>query len=130
MKRWLIFLGLTAIIGASVGYYQYQKPKAAMTDIKTDKVMSASDLVNAFEQDEVQAETTYLDKTIEIQGVIRDKNESGLILNSGNDMVGVLCEFENPDQLSSLNVNDNVKIKGICTGKLLDVVLTRCIVVE
>lgn len=130
MKKWLWILLAVGIAGGGYGYYLYQKPKADMTEVKTDEFMKASDLVAEFEADESAAEMKYLDKTLEIQGVIKEINESGLVLEGGNDLVGVLCEFENMEDAKSLAVQKNVKIKGICTGKLLDVVLSRCIVVE
>lgn len=130
MKKWIWIVFAAGILGGGYGYYLYQKPKANMSDVKTDNYMQASELVAEFEQDEAAAEIKYLDKTMEIQGIVKEVNESGLVLEGGNDLVGVLCEFENKEDLASVQPQKNVKIKGICTGKLLDVVLSRCIIIE
>ncbi|MFZ1705776.1 MAG: hypothetical protein WAT79_15625 [Saprospiraceae bacterium] len=130
MRRLLVVIIVLAIMGAVVGYYLYNKPKTSMENQTTDTAMEASVLVNEFEKDEAAAELKYLDKTIEIVGIVKEKNESGIVLDSGNEMVGILCEFENVEDLTSVNVKDRVKIKGICTGKLLDVVLSRSIILE
>lgn len=130
MKKWIWFLLIAGILGGGYGYYLYQKPKANMTDVKTDTYLQASELVAEFEKDEAAAEIKYLDKTMEIQGVVKEVNESGIILEGGNDLVGVLCEFENQEDIANVEPQKNVKIKGICTGKLLDVVLSRCIIIE
>ncbi|MBK8620740.1 MAG: hypothetical protein IPN79_03010 [Saprospiraceae bacterium] len=130
MKKWLLLIGLIGVIGAAVGYYMYTKPKSAMEDQKSDVVLESAQLVAEFEADEAAAELKYLDKTIEIKGEVKEITDSGIILESGNDMVGVQCEFEHPEDISSVKVKDIVKIKGICTGKLLDVVLSRCIIIQ
>jgi hypothetical protein len=130
MKKWLILIVLAGIVGVNIGYYLFTKPKSAMEDLKSDVVLESAQLVTEFEADEAAAELKYLDKTIEIKGEIKEITDSGIILESGNEMVGVQCEFERPGDISSVKVKDIVKIKGICTGKLLDVVLSRCIIIQ
>ncbi|MBK6362855.1 MAG: hypothetical protein IPG18_14920 [Saprospiraceae bacterium] len=130
MRKWIIWLLVLAIVGGGIGFYLYNKPKTSMEAMKTDNVLAPSDLVQEFENDEAAAEIKYLDKTVEVSGVVREITDAGIILDSGNDLIGVLCEFENPNDLKDIKVKDNVKIKGICTGKLLDVVLSRSIILK
>jgi hypothetical protein len=130
MRKWIVWLLALAIIGAGVGFYVYNKPKTSMDAMKTDNVLTPADLVQDFEKDEAAAEIKYLDKAVELSGVVREITDAGIILDSGNDLVGVLCEFENPGDIKGIKVKDNVKIKGICTGKLLDVVLSRSIILK
>lgn len=130
MKKYFILIGVAAIVAAGVGYYMYNKPKDAMETMEAYSVLKATDLVQKFSDDEAAAEVEFLDKTIEVSGIVKEKNDSGIILEGVDDMTGVLCEFENPADLSAINVKQNITVKGICTGKLLDVVLSRCIVAE
>ena len=48
------------------------------------------------------------------------------ILETGDDMASVICEFENGSEISDIKISSIVTIKGICTGILSDIVLTRC----
>jgi len=118
------------MLAGGVGYYMYNKPKAAMESMQSYSVLQAADLVQKFETDESAAEEEFLDKTIEVSGIVKEKNESGIILEGSDEITGVLCEFENPSDLASVEIKQKIVVKGICTGKLLDVVLSRCIVVK
>lgn len=130
MKKIFIFLVISLMLAGGVGYYMYNKPKAAMESMQSYSVLQAADLVQKFETDESAAEVEFLDKTIEVSGIVKEKNESGIILEGSDEITGVLCEFENPSDLASVEIKQKIVVKGICTGKLLDVVLSRCIVVK
>jgi hypothetical protein len=47
-------------------------------------------------------------------------------------MAGVLCQFaaNGKKSLELMKIGDQVKVKGVCTGALMDVILTRCILDE
>ena len=119
-----------AVAAAGVGYYLYTKPKADMETMKAYSALKAADLVQKFNDDEAAAEVEFLDKTVEVTGIVKEKTESGIILEGVDEMTGVLCEFENPADLAAIDAKQTITVKGICTGKLLDVVLSRCIVAE
>ena len=130
MKKYLIYFIIILILAGGVGYYMVNKPKAAMESMQSYSVLQAPELVQKFITDESAAELEFLDKTVEVSGIVKEKNESGIILDGGDEVTGVLCEFENPADLASVEADKEIVVKGICTGKLLDVVLSRCIIVK
>jgi hypothetical protein len=133
--KYIKYLLLLAAIGAAVGFYMYNKPHQNMERAAADVTMTAPELFQAFEEDELAANEAYLDKVVEVKGKVQDvsKDDEGLTsltLNSGSDMFGVICQFDELTDHSKteFEVGEEVTVKGICTGKLMDVVLVRCVV--
>ncbi len=130
MKKYLIIIPLLALIGAFVGYRMYNKPHTETAGSVADVVISPADLLAAYDMDEVKADSTYLDKIIELEGIVININQiekgGSISLDTGNPMSSIICEFENQSDIANVKVGDNVKVKGFCTGKLMDIVLSRC----
>ena len=65
-----------------------------------------------------------------IKEVATDENGMmSLTLESGSEMFGVICQMDNlsKHQRTEFEEGEEVKLKGICTGVLMDVVLVRCV---
>lgn len=134
MKKYLKYILFLAIVGGALGFYMYNKPHQNMLKAVADMQLSATQLFTDFENDETQANTKYLDKIVEISGVVKEvsKDENGmtsLTLESGSDMFGVICQMDNltKHQRTDFKEGEKIRIKGICTGVLMDVVLVRCV---
>ena len=109
-------------------------PKASVKNKDAAFTISAVDLYSAFGTNENQANQKYLGKTIAVDGIITDidtdKNGSDvLFLKSNNDMNGILCTLE-PGQNGDFKINQPIKLKGMCTGFLQDVVLNKCVIIK
>lgn len=134
MKRYIKYVLLLALIGMGIGFYLYNKPHQNMQRAKVDMALTASELFSAFEANEEAANAQYLDKVVQVEGVIQDINQDengqfSLTLESGSDMFGVICQFDEQSehQADHLKMGQKVTLKGICTGMLMDVVLVRCV---
>jgi len=137
MKNIIWFIIGIVIVGLSVGFYVYNKPVADIDDVSHDIEITASALFDKFEVDEAAANSMYLDKVILVSGSISSitgigTNEASVTLETGSPLFGVSCSIdsENISSINDLKVGDHVKIKGWCTGMLMDVVLNRCTIVE
>lgn len=137
MKRVLIPLVLLIIIGGFIAYYYYTKPIDKTSDVKTDKVLTAETLYKEYESDETIADQKYLNKVIEVSGTIKgalldDKGMVGVQLEVGDEDLGIICEFEEKYKFKTddLPNGNSIKLKCFCTGKLMDVVLNRCVIVQ
>lgn len=126
MKRKLIVL-LVLILLAVAGYkYIYQDHR----DIQKEQpvyVISSNFLANEFSQNSIEAEKKYLNKTIEINGVITEINITDITLNNS-----VFCQFVNTIN-NTLKTNDNIIIKGRFIGYddlLEQVKLDQCNVIQ
>lgn len=134
MKKYIKYALLLALIGGAFAFYMYNKPHQNMSKAKTEIALSATQLFSDFELNESKANTTYLDKIVEVEGIVKEINtdESGLTsitLEGGSDMFGVVCQMDNlsKHKRTEFKTGESVKFKGICTGVLMDVLLVRCV---
>ena len=137
-KKILIGVSLITFLGASVGYYLYNKKPVDVRTLQPDLSVSANSLIAAFNSDETAANVKYLDKVIAVKGTISDikidssTGQASVILESGDPMSAVTCSFYNDEigVVQKLSKGASVVIKGKCTGKLMDVVLNNCSIVQ
>jgi hypothetical protein len=137
-KKILIGFSLIAFLGAAGGYYLYNKKPADVRRLQPDLSVTANFLIVAFNSDEVAANLKYLDKVIAVKGIIADikidssTGQASVILDSGDPLSAVTCSFYNDEigAVQKLSMGTEVVIKGKCTGKLMDVVLNNCSIIQ
>jgi hypothetical protein len=136
MKKKILIATLIAVVsGVAFGIYLFNKPHQSILNDAPAFSLDAATLVGEYDKDEKSANAKYLGKIIEVKGVVaeklKDKNGNINVTLQGADLSGVGCEFEPRAQssLASLKEGQEVKIKGICTGVLMDVVLVDCVFV-
>ncbi len=133
MKR--IFLALL-VVGLLVGAYawkEYNRGHEAMSSVKAEASASATDICAAFSTDETAANTQYLGKTISVKGIVAsttDEEGSTTINLVGSDTGSVACKLDPLAQHArkTFQAGEEITVKGICTGYLMDVVMERCVV--
>jgi hypothetical protein len=133
-KRWFIIAGLLSILlAAGSFYYLYQKPRTGVDDIEAAHLLSAENIYHDFVNDEAAANQKYTGKVIEIRGVVSDvqlmDSTVNIFLAVGNDMGGINCSFKNNDVPSSVK-GQEIKVKGRCTGFLIDVNLVDVVLIK
>ena len=131
--RYLKYIFLIAAIGAVTGFYMYNEPVKSTASKNADLVIQSEDLFAAFEKNEVEANGKYLDKVVSVVGTVsnisREDNYDVITLKTGDAMFGVVCKMEQGDDLKDkVKAGQRIKVKGVCTGMLMDVVMMRCIV--
>lgn len=130
MKKRLLLIGLVLLVaGGAVAYFMWNKPHQTVDD-QVGTAVSAEVLTQAFEQNEQQANLTYLNKILEVSGTISEvsKNQDGktvLILQSENPLSGVQCTLKDE---AALGMGQAVVVKGFCNGYTTVVLLADCIV--
>ena len=68
------------------------------------------------------------DKVVEVK---RDTSGIIVLLDGGNGMFGISCSLQKTDaEVKKIEKDKEVTVRGICTGMLMDVVLTRCAIVQ
>ena len=136
--RIILFIILTIVAaGVSFGLYLYNKPHVNVAKLEPDAKITAHHLFTEFQKDETAANEKYLGKVIEIKGIVGEViiNENGsinIILRDPDSFSGINCAFETPvdDGVKNIVQGDQIIVRGLCSGMLLDVVLNRCILVE
>lgn len=138
MKKLLLIL-IPALIGiaAYYGYHEYNRKAVPVEELKAVNIFTPDDLYNEFKNNEGEANRRYLNKPVEVLGKVIATNVSdkGIItveLESGDPMGVVSCELDPTATHATTKpiVQDNLRIKGICTGYLTDVILTRCVILH
>jgi hypothetical protein len=129
MKAILIAIVLIVMAGILIGYVLYNKPHRSVADEDAIRV-EAVELFKAFESDETLANTKYLNKAVEVSGVVAEvstnmEGKTVVILQTDDPMFGVSCTLADIQQVTA---KSTVTIKGICTGYLSDVVIVQGIV--
>ena len=131
MKKLLVILLALGLIGAAIGAYLYNKPAAKTVTADAAYVVNATDLFAEFEQNEEAANQKYLNKVLQVTGTVADIDPAdsqgvSVMLATSHPMSGVSCQLADASPAKDLKPGDPVQVKGLCTGMLMDVVLTKC----
>ncbi len=114
----------------------YNKPHTDIRNSKADLIINAQNLLDEYQQDEAFANKKYIDQIIQVNGSIFEistlKGNIVLTLKSPDSESSIICHLLPEDNEKSLNLRkgQNVTIKGVCTGYLLDVIMVRCVIVK
>jgi hypothetical protein len=136
-KRYKFFVLGIFIIAAMAGLYAYREYNRGLPDThKLESVfkVKAAEFVGQFESDESKATTQYADKIISVQGIVgaiqATDTTTTIFLNDGSSIASVICQFEKKNiwEVKNIRRGDHVRIKGICSGFLMDVILVQCVV--
>ncbi|WP_417885206.1 OB-fold protein [Zunongwangia sp.] len=124
-----IILGILLLLVVTIGIQMFNKPHRNVILEKPNISISAKELIDDFTNNEDQANTNYLDKLIAVEGILQkiDSSNGVQILSVGypDSSASVTCNLNPSSNKASLQlkIGQKIKIKGICTGFLLDVVL-------
>jgi hypothetical protein len=126
-----ILLLVVALGGALVVWkYTFRKSDLNVALQKVDVEITAADLLQAFESDESKANELYLDKVLLVTGAVESVSEDSVgisvYLKIPDDLSGIICGFDKTASVESVEKGSVVRIKGMCTGYLMDVVMNRC----
>ena len=126
MRKWIIILVLIAI-AAIVGYnYIYQDHR----DIESETAefsMPTSEIAKLFSEDAVTAEQKFLNKTVEVSGLVSEINTNDITIDDK-----VFCQFSDHIE-TSLDKTNTIKIKGRVIGYddlLEQVKLDQCTIIK
>lgn len=124
MRKWVIFfiLVLLAILAYNYIYKDHRDIEAEETVIK----VSATSLKNDFTNNPIKSDEQYIDKTIEVYGLITEINSNNITLNNK-----VFCLFNGGVyNLTEEDIELNIKGRVIGYDDLLEQVkLDQCVIV-
>lgn len=127
IKKIIIALVIIGAIGGGVGFYMFNKPLESTMSMKADYSIEPGVLLAAFEEDEAAANSKYLDKVIEVKGQVQKIEKAddkiAVYLETDNLMSSIIFQMEETGV--QFEKGEDVTLKGICTGYLMDVVLVR-----
>lgn len=136
IKKLIWSLLLLAVLSVSFYLYrEYNRKPSDLQHVQAAFFVTAADLVNEFEIDEQAANEKYLDRVIQVSGLLTHvsrQNDSLVNITLGNGLhkVGCMLDKKYADRIGRYQVSKPILIKGICTGYLMDVELNRCVIIE
>ena len=129
----VVLLLVIVIIGVALYYYNL-KPKD-LREVKPDFFLAATELQQAFDLNEADATTKYVNKVVEVTGEILsakpgEKDSYNIALKTGNESSMVNCNFPVLSDPEAFHVGDSITLRGVCSGYLMDVLLNNCVAVK
>jgi hypothetical protein len=120
MKRNILISVLVIVVfGGYLGYRIYMDETVDVVNRKTGIRISADALIAAFEKDSTSAMKTYLDKLIEVTGIVKNIDTSGtVILGAAGSESSVVFSLDRRhlNDHKNLKPGDPVVMQGKCTG--------------
>ena len=133
MKKAGIVIVLLIILGLGYGWYLYNKEPLDVRSVKTDIEVTADQLLLHFQQDENAASQQFVNKVMIVSGAVRevsleDDGQATVWLTTNELLYPVTCSFykAEAEKVKTLAPGDQVRIKGVCTGMLMGVVINKC----
>lgn len=134
IKKLLYLILALAIIAFSIYYYVFIYSTTHHRNVQSEKaiIIQANSLSAAYQINEKNANTLYLNKAVEVSGTLLSigKNQEGkttLILGSSNSFFNVSVSLISTEPITQ-KVGETITIKGVCTGALSDVIITEGVV--
>jgi len=131
----LAAVSVIALAGVLFGLYMYNLKPKDLQKVNPDFVVTAADLLKAFESDENAANAKYINKVVEVSGTIQsakpgENNALTISLNTGSDISSVICTLQGNTEPTNFRTGEQITIRGKCSGFLMDVLLNNCVVVQ
>jgi hypothetical protein len=133
-KNLLFAFAFIIVAAIFYGYKTYNKSHKNLNEMKADYVLAPDAFLAEFEADEAAAQTKYLNKIIQLQGDLLEiqtvGNQTIWIISTGNPLSNIQCEMDGryiQNVSDKVKTGDKVTVQGICSGKLMDIVLNQVV---
>ncbi len=129
----LSIIGIACVIG---GYYIFNFRGIDIRSVNTEVRITTNELFKDFNSEKETSFNQYIEKAIEIKGTLYQVTHKGdtysLLLRGENLESLVLCEMQKDQApiVKTLTIGDQVKVKGILKGFLMDAIVLNCIILE
>lgn len=132
-KTMIAVAATVAVVAGIYAWREYDRAPASTAAMGSDITLTAQELLEAFVNDETAANARFNDKVVEVSGTVRSittsEGRTEVVLETGDALAGIICSFESGTTVAWAQ-GDAVRVKGVCTGMLMDVVLVRCTPVQ
>lgn len=137
LKKIIIVLLIISLPMSVYLYTEYYRKPADLSAIQPVAILRATELIDEYEKDEVTANHRYLGKIIQVQGTIaeilkqQDTLANVMIGDTGSiRKVSCLLNKQHINLINHYKAGEQIIIKGLCSGFLMDVELNRCVIIE
>ena len=126
IKITLFIVLVIALITILTALIEFNKRHADTAKVRPDFVITATTLQKEFEDNETAASARYINKIIEVSGIIAN---TALSDSAHLNISSVNCVFPATGDLSKFKPGDEVILRGECSGFLMDVLLKNCAII-
>ncbi len=128
----LLIVGIPLLIATIFIVKIYNKPHISVAKTEAKFTLSSQKLINDFLKDEETANKKYVNKIIQVSGIISEMDATSITIKGKNSESTIQCNFLPNENIlnKNLKLGQKVEIKGLCTGYLLDVVLIECVLIH
>lgn len=131
LKKILLYGFILALSIAAAGYYYvfiYSVKHHRNVNDEKGIAISANALANAYATNEKRANELFLNKAIEVNGVVLSMDydqthQKTVLIGSEMELSNVFITLK--DSSKSFKIGDTILVKAVCNGFLSDVVLTE-----
>lgn len=132
-KKIFLIIAIIIVFAIGYGFYLYYKPRADITNIKASVNITATDFYSQYQSNETSADKKYLDKIIEVKGIVADVQQTDSSLSvelKATDSGGINCSitYNKSEKPIAPEKGTSITIKGRCSGFLMDVNLVDCVI--
>lgn len=135
VKIALFVVFFIAVCGILAALYLYNLKPKNLQNVKPHFVVTATDFQKAFEENEKASSEMYINKIIEVSGEIAsvkpgEKKTLTVSLKTGSDFSSVICTFPDVSDTTFFQTGNQITLRGVCSGFLMDVLLNNCAVIK
>jgi len=135
-NKWLPLCAVCIVVLLVIAGLYTSRPSDTVTQkTAVEFSMSTQDLLGEFLEDENKANENYVEKVIEVDGIVKEvvflNNRYTVILHGLGEYACLMCEM-NIDEaalLPNLTEGDSITLKGVCKGFLMDAILLNCVII-
>lgn len=142
IKYGIVIVCIGGLVGLGILSYMLFKPKRNIAATKAEYVLSATQLLTEFTQNEKTANAKYLSmaygKVILVSGTLAEITEKGdttltlSLREPANKEGGISCSMDKTEiaKAKLLKVGDKILVKGECTGYMditNEVLMVKCL---
>ena len=119
-----------------ISWNQLNKRHASTANLKADYSVTAAALLHEYNEQEALANKKYNDKIVEVDGEVMRVEATDSVkkitMGEWHSLTGVICELspDQNDRINKIEPGHHIKVKGVCTGMLMDVILVRCVLMS
>lgn len=109
--------------------------QTSVQEVKEATKITASELADAFDENQVAAESKWKDQFVEFSAEITNITDTGLsfgsVASEDFSMTQISCKIKDKNQLMSLKNGQTVIVRGVVGTQMMGVIdLKECVVVE
>lgn len=130
----LLALSISGLFWGSL--YWNQPPEKITANTEVEIQINASDLLSNFIEDESKANNDFVERIIEVSGVVKEvtflNNRYTVLLQGKGEYACLICDMDDTEVngISKVAIGDTITLKGVCKGFLMDAILLNCVLVN